>query len=300
MRIDPKSAVMGYSALSDLSVIGSVSDKLLVQYYCSDGIRFLKRHLEHFGGFDLTEDRFLGFFHSQGEGNTFTRSIQSGLKLLPSFNPNTFRNIQRDIILFDKEIVAIVRKYLPCTLDFSQVNVYLLFGIRGTSIVYDNEIAVDLCDAALFEDGQFIMDRLKGALAHEIHHIAVAQKFEEFAKRLSCEEERIKYAVIEGLISEGMAYLYLTPYLIELNAAQWSHSMVDIEQKIEQLRAVLFDPTVGLNGKMRMYDSLFDDSLKGYSMGYYMIQKLHQAYGSETVIELLDDFRLFEVYDSLR
>lgn len=300
MRINPKSAVMGYSVLSVLSVKGYVREECLAQYYNSDGIRFLKRHLKHFGGLDLTEDRFLSFFHSQGEGNTFTRSIQSGLKLLPSFNPNAFQNIQRDIILFEKEIVAMVRKYLSGDADFSQVDVHLLFGIRGTSIVYGNEIAVDLCDATLYEDGKLIIGRLKGAIAHEIHHIAVARKFEEFAKRLSCEEERVEYTVIEGLISEGMAYLYLTPYLIELNATQWNQNMEDIEQNIERLRVILLGSAAGLTDKMRMYDSLFDDSLKGYAMGYYMIQKLHHAYGPEAVIALLDDFRLFEAYDSLR
>jgi hypothetical protein len=291
---------MGYSVLSELSAIGRVHEERIAQYYSSVGIRFLKRHLEYFGGYDLTEERFLGLFRLSGESNTFTRSIQSGLGLLPSYDPNEFQSLQRDITLIEKEIVAVVRKHLPDDADFSQVVVYLLFGIRGTSIVYGNEIAVDLCDAALYENGRFIADRLKGVLAHEIHHIAVARKFEKFAKRLSCEEERVEYTVIEGLISEGMAYFYITPYLIELNAAQWNLSMTDIEQKIEQLRALLHNPIVSLEEKKKANDALFDDSLQGYAMGYFMIRKLHEAYGPEAVTMLLNDFSLFKAYDSLR
>ena len=149
MKIDIQAALMGHAIANDLAHGRQIFADTVSAYYSSDGIRFLKHHLHRFGGFDLTEERFSSFFHQPCGNNVFTKSILQAMALAPSPGFNAFDNVREHIERFKDEVEFEVARYLPdgeSGVALSEVAVYLLFGIRGTSIVLGNEIAVDLCD----------------------------------------------------------------------------------------------------------------------------------------------------------
>ena len=96
-----------------------------------------------------------------------------------------------------------------------------------------------------------------------------------------------------------MAYLYFTPHLIEQNTKQWQYNLLGIEQKIDALCALLYDSNTTAEQLEEMERKLFGEEFLGYTMGYFMIKKLHHALGLSGVVSLLNDFRLFEAYYAL-
>ena len=95
-----------------------------------------------------------------------------------------FTNLHKLLITLEDDTMSMVRTHLPNNINFPEITVYFLFGIRGTSIVLNNKIALDLCDDSLYENGDISFERLLQTLAHEIHHIGVSVKFQEFIKQV--------------------------------------------------------------------------------------------------------------------
>jgi len=96
-----------------------------------------------------------------------------------------------------------------------------------------------------------------------------------------------------------MACFYFTPDIINQNEKQWNINLKDIDTKIEELRLYLADCNITENEIAALQESLFDDSLLGYTIGYVMIERIHNKTGLDRVIKLLNDFCLFEVYAEL-
>jgi len=299
MKIDIEAARLGRTAIDLISRNDMLSDDLMLRYYNCDGIRFLKEHLKFNRGFELTIDYFKHILSLPNEDSVFERSVHLGLSKLHIFEDVYFVDLQNKLITLDKSTMSMVRKYLPNNIDFPEITVYFLFGIRGTAIVLNNKIAIDLCDDSLYVDGSLSFERLQQILAHEIHHIGVSVRFKEFVRQFSDEKELLKYSIIENIISEGMACFYFTPEITKLYEKQWSTNLTEIDKKIEELRLCLFDSDITEKETTSLQDSLFDDSLLGYAIGYVMIERIHHKLGMDRMIKLLNDFSLFEVYAEL-
>ncbi|MCL2605470.1 MAG: DUF2268 domain-containing putative Zn-dependent protease [Defluviitaleaceae bacterium] len=299
MKIDIKAARLGRMILEMISKKDMPSDKLLYQYYYSGGIQFLNDHLKHYGGFELTIEKLKDYFASPNTNNVFEKSIHLGLSKIHIIDEMYLDRFEETIKSIEIDTMKMVEMYLPVDLLFPEINVYLLFGIRGTAIVLNNNIAIDLCDDGLYENGRIETGRLQRLLAHEIHHIGVMLKFLEFSRRIDDEKELQKYLVIENIISEGMACFYLTPDIISQNEKQWNKNLTDIDTKIDTLKFTLDDYSIKGNEIAELQNSLFDDSLLGYTIGYVMIQRIHNKMGMDGVITLLTDFNLFDIYAKL-
>ena len=136
-------------------------------------------------------------------------------------------------------------------------------------------------------------------MAHEVHHIAVSHKCAALLDRAKSDTERARYAILEGLIGEGMASFYFTPFLSEQNSKQWERNLSGVEQKINALYALLYDASTTATQLAQTELALFGEDILGYTMGYFMIEKIHKAHGPAGVIALLSDFQLFDVYYAL-
>jgi len=299
MKIDIEAARLGRNVIDLISKKDMLSDDLLSQYYYSEGIKFLMEHLKCYGGFELTIDRFKYFFGLPIEKNVFERPIHLGLSKLQAIDDAYFAYLQEILKTLEDDTMSMVGTYLPNNIEYPEIMVYFLFGIRGTSIVLKNKIAIDLCDDSLYENGSISIKRLQQMLAHEVHHIGVTVKFQEFTKSIYDERDICKYSIIADIISEGMACFYFTPEITNQNEKQWNVNLTDIDTKIEELKLYLADCNRTENETSALQGSLFGDSLLGYTIGYVMIERIHNRIGLDRVIKLLDDFCLFEVYAEL-
>jgi len=298
LKIDASAAHLGRRIIELVSKKDVLSDDLLSQYYYCEGIQFLNEHLKHYGEFDLTADKLKYFFSLPNGDSVFERSIHLGMSKLNSID-GVLLLIDKQVQAFESDLMDMVGKYLPGNFHCPDITIYFLFGIRGTAIVLDNKIAVDLCDNSLYENGNISLNQLQCLLAHEIHHIGVSAAFQEFSKHITNKKELIKYSIIESLVSEGMACFYFTPDIAIHNNTQWNANLTDIDTKINNLMQYLGDSNNTESDLTVLQDSLFDDGLLGYTIGYVMIEKIHNFKGLYRVISLLCDFNLFDTYMAL-
>jgi len=296
MTINTQAALLGRKIIDIILKGETLPYNLLSQYFKCEGIQFLKGHLKHYGGFELTIEILEYYFGLPGENNFIEKSVRSGITKIQAIDDNTLVDLETKSKTLENDISDMVKTYLPRGFNYQEPTVFFLYGIRGTSIVLDNKVAVDLCDDSLYDNGELSYSLLRGMLAHELHHIAVSQRFQEFSERALNEKNRLRYSTIEGLISEGMACFYFTPEIANRHKKQWNSNLIDIDAKIERLMQSLDDFSGSENEQSALQNSLFDDNLLGYTIGYIMIERIHNKAGRDRVISLLDDFCLFEAY----
>jgi len=296
MTINTQAALLGRKIIAIMLKGETIPYNLLSQYFKCEGIQFLKKHLKHHGGFELTLENLKYYFGLPGENNFIEKSVRLGITKMQAIDDNTLFDLEIASRTLMNDISDMVETYLPKGFDYQEPTIFFLYGIRGTSIVLDDKIAVDLCDDNLYDNGELSYSLLQGMLAHELHHIAVSQRFQKFSERALSEKTRFRYSIIEGLISEGMACFYFTPEVANRHKKQWDNNLIDIDAKIERLMQSLDDFSDSKNEQSALQDSLFDDDLLGYTIGYVMIERIHNKAGRDRVISLLNDFSLFEAY----
>lgn len=127
-----------------------------------------------------------------------------------------------------KEAFELANDNLPRKIH-EDITIYLLFGIRGTGIALGNEIAIDLCDEFIINDGNFNKENLTQLIAHEIHHVDMNEIIEiNINKNNTFERKKINF--LGELISEGVAYkLFKMP--INPNGNLWQSNLKRINQK---------------------------------------------------------------------
>lgn len=291
INLNVKAAQYGYSILKSIKNGMGLQEGEFQKYYESEGIQSLKSHLLTHGGFDLTYDLFKEFHINPKLSNVFGNSILQGIDRIKVYKD--ICNI--DVEKLEDEIMVRVNTYLNDDVSKESINLFLLFGIRGTAITQENSIALDLCDKSLYINEELSAQRVADLLAHEVHHVGVHKSFQKMITKGVSPDKEFKYSVIEGLLSEGMAYLYFTPWLKEEQYIKpiWEENARNIEKSIDDLYTLL-ESTLLEAQKDKIENKLFGDGLLGYTMGYHMVSSIKESIGNEGVLELLRSFKLFE------
>lgn len=271
-----------------------IPDSELSNYYQSPGIDMLRRHLGYFGGNSIDEMQFIRSIHNgfdnRGTQNLFAVNVRNGTGRYERNFAKFNRSVLDQII---HAALAETKKFLPFEID-TDIKVYLLYGIRGTSIALGNEIAIDLADSDLYIGEEFSFERLKSTLCHEFHHVYLNEIFGGKAKNNP--EKKIYYEMLNHIISEGFASYYFTGYIIK-NAMQ-KHGL-DRDQKksaIEHVSRILFSQDYSQEEALVQIQKLFDDSLVGYFIGYELFAYIDSHYGKDEAIQVIADESLFEKY----
>lgn len=287
LHIYYESAKLGYEYIKQTSSNETISTELIDEYYDSPGIQFLEEHLLKYGGFQLTKHTFVEILYGKFKDSVFDLAIQQAKVRL---NSEIFKC---DYQQLEEQILNEVAKYSLIDISKININVYLLFGIRGTSVVWNNKIAVDLCDSALYENEILSESRIISMMAHEIHHMC----FDSYRKENNIKNEG-KESIISGLIAEGIAYVFFTPWLNqEPNVkVKWDINYVDIEEKIQKLE-IIFENDMSEVEIDDLQVNLFGESLLGYTIGYHMIQRIYEMYGKGKVLSLMKTLDLFNSYN---
>lgn len=295
--LDTKAGEYGYSISKDIMAGKVLKEEALHLYYESEGIQFLKEHLINYGGYQLSFEDFKDFHCNQHPMNVFVRSILEGINKVKNTEELPIIDFQG----LEKEVLARVNTYLNEDISKEHINLFLIFGIRGTAITHGNNIALDLCDNGLYVNGKLSLSRVADLLGHEVHHIGVHKANRRVISSSMDKKERFKSIVEEGLLSEGMAYVYFTPWLKEEPDIKpiWEENMINIDKTIEELYLFL-KRELSTSQQEEFKNMLFGDELLGYTMGYYMVNTIKEAVGDEAVLNLLDDFQLFEEWYKLK
>ncbi len=298
IKIDNTALEKSFLILKDLREISAVPINNIKEYIESPGIVFLKKHLKEYGGMEF-DDKFLLQLIDDvlknpsitSNDSIFLRSMKHGYKLVEVIE-REFRTIDINEII--EKAVDLVNLYLPEAFD-ENVQVYFLYGIRGTGIVLDNEIAIDICDEYLSKNGILDTDNLINILAHELHHIAVNKyifKIQQNEKDMK--KQRLIY-FMGDLISEGVACYYLpSPYDKEgiLNE-KWNSNLKKTYFILNNVKGYIDRILSGTLIDLKEIWHLFDDNLEGYTAGYIMTKLIDQTFGKEKVLECIKDCFLF-------
>lgn len=272
-----------------------LSDSKLKDYFETQGIEFLRRHIMRGSKIELEFEIFKKLFEKgisdDQSNNILVNSIRNGLC---EFTNNKDLQKRYSFEKLINEAIKLANLYLPREVS-STIKLYPMYGIRGTAIVLENEIGIDFVDQSLYVDGKIDDTRLIGLLAHEIHHI----ELESCTKDLIERENILNTTYIEmisELLSEGTAMFYLTnPYEIEtLRTETWISNMNNIEYHIDNVINYIED----FNNREHL--ELYDEDMIGYSVGYIMVEKIHNKYGKSKVMEcIIDPRKFFDLYKSL-
>ena len=270
-----------------------ITTEEISEYFNSPGIQFLREHCKQNGGSDINEKILRDIMENPKKHGVFGQAVQNGIQRLYQVN----EIMKLDISAMENEVKGKVQKY--SLIDISQVDttIYLLYGIRGTALALpDRGLSIDLCDSALFTDNHINPERVKDILAHEYHHIIL----EHHLNHIYGNHRSEKQLILSGLIGEGMAYEFFTPWMVEGEYAKtWARNYKNIEEKIDSLELKLTQEMTPQDIKSLDF-KLFGNELLGYTLGYYMIQQIHKKLGLNAVLDLMYTLNIFETYHKSR
>lgn len=293
MKIDVSSAYMSRNILQKMKRGEEILDWEIVQYEESAGIQFLKQHCSRYGGLELNQEVLKQILKHPNQCGVFGEAVILGMEKLDDIDLLLNVNLYE----LEDEITQKVQNYSLVDVSTLDITIYLLYGIRGTAIVLpENALAIDLCDDSLFVNGRLESSRIIDVLAHEYHHIC----FDQYVKEHGTRDKTIADSILNGLISEGMAYEFFTPWLIKEGGHEsiWDKNYIGIEENIVSLEKVLKEETD--KGQLeKIENELFGSGLLGYTMGYHMIHRIHKKLGKNSVLDLMNTYNIFEVYRSL-
>lgn len=278
-----------------------IKEENIEAYLKTPGISFLKKHLKYYGGIDFDKrviyylmKKVLDNSIVEQEDNIFVRSFKTGYSLSERLE-ESFKKIELDKLILDS--INLSNQFLPDKYNH-RIKVYFLCGIRGTSIVLDQEIAVDICDEAFIADGEINRDMLIRMLAHEIHHISVESYIKTIVSKINNFKEKVLYEFIGNLISEGTAGYYITnPIdLKQFSSSVWVKNLENVNELLNEIKAIFDKLTSCKDFEAEDTQYLFSENLKGYTAGFVMIKAIDEALGREKVLECIRDCRLFIKY----
>lgn len=272
-------------------------------YLNSPGICFLNKHLNRYGGSTLNKDVLDKIVIETMENpsinvndNSFVKSMKYGLKYLSQME-NEFNNLNIEDVI--KKAVDKANNLLPNNLN-ENAKIYFLYGIRGTSIVYDKEIAVDICDEFVSSNGVINVNNLINIIAHELHHIGFDNYIKDLISKTIQPSKKLIISFIGELMSEGLMYYYLpNPYDKEnVNNKLWEENLININSIINNINQYLNKLKRGEIKNIEDSGQFFDERLLGYSCGYIIIKTIDEKYGKDEVIKKMRDIlSLLDMYN---
>lgn len=280
-----------------------IQDKLIDEYYNTPGIVFLCKHLKHYGGSEFTKDILSYFLNSViinkniiPDDNIFLKSMKYGLKYA-DITEKEFMKTDIDKIIDRASHMAGL--YLPEPIH-GNILIYLLYGVRGTGISLNNEIAIDLCDKYFNSEGHLDEERMVNILAHELHHIEVNYYLNIKKQNEKERKNRLLIDFIGELMSEGAACYYLPnpSDREEMLRENWNNNIKDISNILYDISNIIKRIVNGSLTDLKDTDYLFSDSLEGYTAGFIMAKLIHETFGKDKLINSLKDcFMFIELYN---
>lgn len=298
VSVDVSAMEQAIDLLRLLRDVSAVSAERLGQYLATPGMSLLKRHLQRYGGIVLDEAFLADLFETVGsnpvlkpDDHVFLRSAKRGWQLLDTLEPQ-LRSVDFQALV--ERAVVMANEFLPEQLD-EDITVYFLYGIRGTGIVLDKEIGIDVCDPTLFREGALDHHLLIGVLAHELHHIGVSKHVTTALASVTDCRLRMLGNILEPFLSEGAAYLYITPpeHLEEGLVRQWQSNLTNITAIFGRVNSFIDGIRQGTLSNLSETEQLFDNSLQGYTAGYIMIKAIEDTLGRKAVLDSIRSCLLF-------
>lgn len=264
----------------------------------SSGNIFLIKHLKTYGGLEFNEKLLKRLINITLDNSRVTfddsmllRSMKRGYEFV-EITEKDFKKVDADEIV--KRAISMANLHLSEAFN-EDIKIYFLYGIRGTVIVLGNEIAIDICDEYVNNNGLIDVDSLVGILAHELHHVAISKHL--FNKQKKEENQSIQRltAFLGDLVSEGLAYYYLPSPCDKdgMISGNWRNNLKNIDEILSQINDYLDNILNGTLVDLKEIEYLFNDNLKGYTAGYEMIRIMDRRYGKEKVFEYIKDCFLF-------
>jgi hypothetical protein len=273
----------------------------------TEGMNFLKKHLNHYGGTQFDKELYVKLLkkvlHEKNTNNfeesIILRSIKKGLDNT-EFYINNFKKL--NIKKITENAFQKAKLYLPFNEDKEEdIKLYLLYGIRGTAIILENEIAIDIVDDYLEENGEINEAAFIEMLAHELHHIFFQKFLTKQLKNTIDIKEKNKIQFIGELLSEGTATFYFTnPYRMnDLTKEVWGNNLNNFDNLFEEVKKVL-EQVSNIETPIKEETwHLYDDNLIGYTVGYVMVKTIDETFGKEKVLECIKNHtNFFDFYNN--
>ena len=298
VRVDVSAVEQAIDLLRQFREASFVSKECLAEYLAAPGMLLLKRHLQRYGGIILDEDFLAALFEEvQGDpvmkqdDHVFLSSAKRGWQLLDILEPQ-LRSVDLEALV--QRAAEMANEFLPEPLD-EDIAVYFLYGIRGTGIVLDREIGIDVCDPALFSKGTLDPRLLTGVLAHELHHIGVSKHVTAALAQVTDLRLRMLGSFFEPFLSEGAAYLYITPpeHLRGDLVLQWQSNLANIAIVLGRVNSYIDGIRKGTLSDLSETEQLFDHGLQGYTAGYIMVKAIEDTLGLKAVLDSIRNCLLF-------
>lgn len=192
-------------------------------------------------------------------------------------------------------------RYLPEGLGF-ECKFYLLLDGMSNGYALPGRFILDLLQMPITDQGEVNLDRVKAVLAHELHHLGVAELERTFLARVQMDSGRyLALEFVGGWLGEGSATHLLTMVTPESGSeawACWNDHLRHLEEHYrrgETLALRLLEGLVSGDEAMAEIRSFFAGGLYGpaYVMGAEMVRTILEVYDLDSLIACLEDPRLF-------
>lgn len=191
--------------------------------------------------------------------------------------------------------------YLPqgLTLD---ARLYVLVDGMSSGYALPGKLVLDLLQLPFDGRGEVDLNRVRATLAHELHHLGVAELGKDLGSRVQVDPERnLALEFVGGWLAEGSATHLLSRVTPESGAAAWdcwSQHLANLEghyRRGEALTLRLLEGPVSREEAMDEIRPFFAGGLYGpaYVMGAEMVRTVLEVYSLNSLIACLEDPRLF-------
>ncbi|QAA30919.1 DUF5700 domain-containing putative Zn-dependent protease [Clostridium manihotivorum] len=299
-----------YSALnSSLKIFEKIEKNIVItedefnSYLEEEGIKFLNKHICHYGGSKLNNAALIKFFASaiknpklESSDNIILKTIKQGLFRF-SYAKETLTTLNLNQIADNS--IKMANKFLPKPIDDdSNISIYFLYGIRGTSIMLNDKIAIDLCDEVLWDKDKINSEYLTRIIAHEVHHVGTDKHFKAVIDNINSDREKDRCRLLCELLSEGSAMYYLNnpQEFSTFKSIQWQSNDENIMSILSEIGLIIDKVVAGKLPLDEQLESLFGEGLKGYSAGYHMVELIDINFGVNAVLECILNIDIFMEY----
>jgi uncharacterized protein YjaZ len=277
------------------------SDEIVDALIASPGIQVWLRHAGIHGG--LTEARYREIIKRAAtapEGPTQS-SLADRLRrqasrehelarVLAAFKALNFEGICQDAYAWANEHLAEA---------FSgQVKVYLMCATRGSAIVLDQNIAIDIADYLDPKTRPLNLDSLKAVLAHEVFHMG-RERVSRAGREALPDNPGVRLAGM--LLEEGVAtYLFTQDYMAEQVGQPWADSLVNLPDMTRRFSEVLAAALGAAPGDQEILSKCYAFfGIEGYALGCEMCRAIDSTLGRSAMHESLRDPAAFiESYEA--
>ncbi len=270
--------------------------ELVDQLIASPGIQFWLEHASRHGGF--TEERYRNLLKRAETAEVPTRNRLLDILLRNAGRAEEIKRILAAILELDFEKLcdrAFDNANQFLTQPFNEpVCVYLMAATRGSAIVLENAMAIDIADFPDPEVTPIPRDMLFSTIAHEIFHMGRAQSWGAVQPDGLL---GLAYQLSGALLEEGLA-TYLTSEGYARNNPLTGKEYIETLQRLPEIAAWLGEAFELIESgtwdeqKMQPGLSLFFNTGM-YALGTEMCKAIDRVLGRDALVACMRDSVLF-------